>query len=153
MDRMKSLITLTGLLTCLWGCGDDCQGLCGSQCDNMDCSYDHIKCQLSEGEGIKILYERADGTVLDYAAIVYCDIAGVDKVAGSRFEGDEFLQRCKIERPPHGEAWPEFTGNFCEFTKGGDQAGQAMSGKCSFAFVNGYFATASFSCTLQAIER
>jgi hypothetical protein len=150
---MNRLMVLSAMLTCLWGCADECAGLCGSQCDNMDCSYDRIQCQLYDGEGIKILYERTEGASLDYAAIIYCDIVCIDEEAGNRVEGQAFLECCNIDRPPQGEAWPDFTGNFCDFSSGGFLDGAKMSGKCSFVFVNGYFATASFSCTLEAVAQ
>jgi len=73
-------------------------------------------------------------------------------VEGTRFEGEEFLNRVQLSRPGSLEQWPDFEGNFCEIKEGGDAAGQDMSGKCAFAFTNGYFVTAEFKCTLEEVQ-
>lgn len=135
-------------------CGEDQKGLYGSQCDIISCSYDTIKCHLYEppNHAVKIFYQRTLEEGTEYTAIIFCDMENVTKVEGTRFEGDEFLNRCDIYRPPPGEMWPVFIGNFCEFTKGGDEPDKEMKGKCAFAFENGYFMTAEFSCTPEVVQ-
>lgn len=133
-------------------CGEGEGSLYGSQCKLVDCSYDTIKCYLSQLplHGIKVFYKRTEINEHSDTAIILCDLEGVDKVEGRRFEGQDFLNRCNIYSPPPGDTWPEIGGSFCEFKKGGDEVGGQMSGKCFFTFVNGYSATAEFSCILEA---
>ena len=140
------------IVVLLASCGEADGGLYGSQCKSIDCSYDTIKCYLYTPplHGIKISYKRTEINEYSDSAIILCNLEGIDKVEGRRFEGQEFLNRCNIYSPPPGDPWPEFGGNFCEFMKSGDEVGDKMSGKCFFAFVNGYSVTAEFSCMLEA---
>lgn len=141
-----------GIIVLHASCGEGDGGLYGSQCKLLDCSYDTIKCCLYQPPlyGIKIFYKRIEINGYSDTAIISCDLEGVDKVEGRRFKGQDFLNRCNIYSPPPGDPWPEIGGNFCEFNKGGDEVGRQMSGKCFFAFVNGYSVTAEFSCILES---
>lgn len=142
----------------LVGCGEE-PALSGSECDIISCDYDKIVCQRYDTSppGIIVHYKR----VLEeggerWTAKIFVDLDGIGTVEGQRFEDDltteenEFTNRVSLSRPGEEEQWPEFDGNYCEINKGGDVPGKDMSGKCAFAFINGYFLTAKFSCKLEA---
>lgn len=154
MSRIVPFLILCGVALVPANCGEDHKGLYGSQCEIIDCGYNTIKCHLYEppNHAIKVFYQRTHEEGTEYTAVIFCDLEGIDKVEGTRFEEDEFLRRCDIYRPPPGEMWPGFLGNFCEFQKGGDQPDKELKGKCAFAFDNGYFMTAEFSCTLEVAQ-
>ena len=154
---MRQTTCIFSLMTLLAGlllaCGED-KGITGSQCELVDCSYDTLQCQLyaPPNEAFKIQYERTlDDGGKEYTAIITIDLDGVEQVSGWSIEGEEFNDRVNIYRI-NDNAWDEFDGNGCEFNSG-DEAGDTLDGKCSFAFENGRFATAYFNCTLEAAEQ
>jgi hypothetical protein len=154
MRRLAPALVLSSAAVLLFSCGDDEKGLYGSQCDILDCHFDRIECQLysppNDAIIIHYLIQLEEGQ--EWTAKIVIETDGVEKISGSRFENDEFLQRVRLQRPGSPEQWPDFTGNFCEIKSGGDTAGKDMAGKCAFAFTNGYFLTAEFSCTLEAVD-
>jgi len=77
-------------------------------------------------------------------------LEGIDQLEGLRLEGDEFADRVEFYCLAD-EDVPPFSGNFCEIETGGD-VGERLSGKCAFAFDNGYFLTATFECELEMEE-
>jgi hypothetical protein len=143
----------------LVACGEE-PGLSGSECDIISCDYQKIVCQRYDTNppGIIVHYKR----ILEeggerWTAKIFIDLQGIESVEGQRFEDDEltseeneFTNRVSLSRPGEDEQWPEFDGKFCEINKGGDVTDKEMSGKCAFSFINGYFLTARFSCTLEA---
>lgn len=133
------------------GCGEDCNALSGSACQGRDCSFDTVNCTRYEppNQAVKINYERTK-TGREYTAIIMCDLDGIEKVAGLRLEGQDFLDRCTIYSP--GASWPDLLGIFCKFEKGGDRAGKELKGKCGFDFNTGTKATAEFCCTLDSAD-
>jgi hypothetical protein len=135
-------------------CGEDNKGIYGSQCDIISCAFDTIECQLYPDPYhsivIHYLHILEEGGQ-EWTAKIVIDLADIDKVEGLRLEDEDFINRVQLTRPGSAEQWPDFSGNFCEISSGGDQADRGMSGKCAFAFDNGYFATAEFSCTLEAV--
>lgn len=135
-------------------CGEDEKGLYGSQCEIISCAFDRMECQLypDPNHAVVIHYLRMLEEGQEWTAKIVIDLDGVTKVEGTRFEGEEMRLRVQLTRPGSLEEWPDFEGNFCEIKKGGDQAGKDMSGKCAFAFTNGYFATAEFACTLEEVQ-
>ncbi|HUU02047.1 MAG TPA: hypothetical protein VM425_11430 [Myxococcota bacterium] len=136
-------------------CGDDCGGICGSECELVDCHYTTIKCDLypPPTPGIVIHYViDNEGGGQNWVARIFIDTDGLAQVEGSHFESQDFLDRIQLTRPGGGEQWPDFDGNDCKISSGGDEAGKGMSGQCNFKFLNGYFATFNFSCELMAVE-
>ena len=133
------------------GCGDDCNQLSGSLCHTMDCSFDTVRCTRYDppNHALRISYERTK-TGREYTAIILCELDGIEKVAGTRLEGQDFLNRCSVTSP--GTPWPDLKGIFCKFQKGGDRAGQKLTGKCGFDFVSGVKATAEFCCKLESTD-
>ncbi|MBN2498570.1 MAG: hypothetical protein JXR96_28525 [Deltaproteobacteria bacterium] len=154
MNRLGRIASLV-LLLCALACGGGDSGLSGSQCDLIDCSYDKIACRLyaPPNEALMVYYKRQLETGGDeYAAIISIDLDGApEDLAGWRFEGGDFNDRVRIYRPESNN-WPSFDGNMCEFANGG-AVGSSLDGKCAFRFDNGRFATASFSCELEAAEQ
>ncbi|RLB55928.1 MAG: hypothetical protein DRI34_09875 [Deltaproteobacteria bacterium] len=154
MKKLFLAALLVSLLSlpALPGCGSECGGICGSQCDIIDCSYNAIKCDLYPGSGIVVHYvTELEGGGQNWTARLFFDTTGLQQVAGARFEGDELLNRVQLSRPGTAEQWPEFDGTECHLDNGGDAPGD-FSGQCNFHFVNGYLATFNFSCQLQEIN-
>jgi hypothetical protein len=136
-------------------CGDKCGGICGSQCELIDCHYTTIKCQLypPPNPGIVIHYViDLEGGGQTWVARIFIDTDGLTRVEGIHIEEQEFLDRVQLTRPGGGEQWPEFDGTDCKISSGGDEVDKGMSGQCNFKFANGYFATFNFSCELMAPE-
>lgn len=129
-------------------------GLTGGMCDIIDCNYDIIECDKypPPNEAIIVDYLRTLDTGRIWTARILIDLWGINQVEGLRIDGSDFLDRVDLSKPGGMEQWPDFTGNFCEFTKGGDATGEEMSGKCAFAFTNGYSVTAEFSCILEIVQ-
>ena len=132
------------------GCSEECNTLSGSTCRSMDGSFDTVRCTRYEppNQAVKISYERTK-TGREYTAIILCELDGIEKVAGLRLEGQDFLDRCTVYSP--GTPWPDLVGIFCKF-ESGDQAGKELKGKCGFDFVSGTKATAEFCCTLDSAD-
>jgi hypothetical protein len=126
-------------------------GLTGSQCDIMNCSYDIIECDRypSPNDAIVVNYIRTLDAGQEWTAKIAINLQGISQVEGQRIDGSEFLDRVQLYKPGAGEQWPDFEGDFCEFTHGGDQIGEEMAGTCAFAFTNGYSVTAEFTCILD----
>jgi hypothetical protein len=154
MSRIVPFLILCALALVPANCGEDQKGLYGSQCEIISCAFDRIECQLypDPNHAVVIHYLRMLEEGQEWTAKIVIDLDGIDKVEGMRLEEQEFLNRVQLARPGSLEQWPDFAGNFCEIKSGGDQAGKNMSGKCAFAFTNGYFATAEFACTLEAVQ-
>ena len=156
MSRIFIVITLVVSAAWLASCGYDLGVLYGSHGDIVDCVYKTIDCDLypPAQHAIVIHYRTPlDTGGFTWTARIFIDTEGVEKVEGHKFEGDNFPDIVQITRPGGGEPWPEFSGNFCKINEGGDTADKKMSGKCAFAFFNGYFVTAEFSCTLKAVDQ
>jgi hypothetical protein len=153
MSRIVPFLILCGVALTPANCGEDQKGLYGSQCEIISCAFDRIECQLypDPNHAIVIHYLRMLEEGQEWTAKIVIDMDGIDKAEGTRLEEDEFRNRVQLSRPGSLEQWPDFEGNFCEIKKGGDQTGKDMSGKCAFAFDNGYFVTAEFSCTLEEV--
>ena len=136
-------------------CGEE-SALSGSQCEIMSCSYDKIVCQryaTPQPPAIIVHYKRVLEEGELWTAKITIDLQGIESAEGQRFDDTEFTNRVLLSRPgPMEEQWPEFNGRFCEINKGGDVPDEDMSGKCAFAFENGYFLTAKFDCTLEAAQ-
>jgi hypothetical protein len=152
---MKRLI-LTALLLATTlimfsGCGGGCKQMSGSECDLIDCCYDRIDCQKYT-DALVIHYKKviSEGEET-YAAKIYIETDGIDPIQGHLFESLEFIDRVILTRPGANEQFHEFDGKDCLITSGGDQAGTSMSGKCNFSFTNGYYMTADFTCTPEAV--
>jgi hypothetical protein len=159
MKRFVPLWILACAGIVLVACGED-PALSGSECDIISCDYDKIVCQRYDTNppGIIIHYKR----VLEeggerWTAKIFIDLDGIETVEGYLFEDDEntlqeneFTNRVTLTRPGEDEQWPDFDGKDCKISKGGDVTDQKMEGECNFAFINGYFLTAKFSCTLEA---
>ena len=155
MSRIVPFLILCGVALVPVNCGEDEKGLYGSQCEIMDCSFKTIDCDLypSSQHAIVIHYRTPLETGgFMWTARIFIDTEGVETVEGHKFEGDNFPDMVQLTKPGGGEEWPEFLGNFCKINEGGDTADKKMSGKCAFAFINGYFLTAEFSCTLKAVD-
>jgi len=145
-----------------FACGEE-SALSGSQCEIMSCSYDKIVCQRyssPQPPAIIVHYKRVLEVGERWTAKINIDLYGIESAEGQRFDYDEnspedneFTNRVTLSRPGpiDEEQWPEFNGKFCEIKKGGDLPGTDTSGKCSFSFRNGYFLTAEFDCTLEAV--
>lgn len=135
----------------LGGCSEECNQLSGSACGSRDCSFDTVRCTRYEppNKAVKISYERTSAG-REYTAIIMCELDGIEKVAGLRLEGQDFLDRCTIYSVD--ASWPNLVGIFCKFDSGGDQAGQELKGKCGFDFDSGTKATAEFCCTLDSAD-
>ncbi len=134
-------------------CGDDCGGICGSECELINCHYTTIKCQLypPPTPGITISYVTdLEGGGETSTGKIFIDTDGLTKVEGIHLELQDFLDRVGLNRFGGGAQWPDFDGNDCKISSGGDVAGKGMSGQCNFKFLNGYFATFNFSCELKA---
>jgi len=143
-------VSVVLLISVLQGCGGS-GGLSGCQCDSIECNYNEIICHLYPDISVKIFYSRKlEGGGVEYPAIIQCDIQGIDELAGTIFEDNEFLERCTLDQTTQ-ETWPEYDGHYCRFDKGG-MVGEKLSGKCAFAFTDGCPMTAAFSCTLQEAE-
>ncbi len=153
MSRIIPFLILCGVALVSANCGEDEKGLYGSQCEIISCSFDRIECQLypDPNHAVVIHYLRMLEEGQEWTAKIIILLDGIDPVEGTRLEEDEFINRVELARPGSLEQWPDFEGNFCEIKNGGDQAGKDMSGKCAFAFDNGYFVTAEFSCTLDPV--
>ncbi len=142
-------------LCALPGCGQDCGSvaICGSQCDLINCKFTSIKCQLyaPPNQSLVVSYfDELEGGQMMWTAKVFIDIAGLEPVAGSLLEGQDFMDRVAL--PSVGvEQWPDFYGKDCKINKGG-AAGQDTAGQCNFAFDNGHFATFNFACQPEVIE-
>ena len=153
MKSIAPVIVLLVAFTAL-SCGEDQKGLYGSQCEIIDCNYDRIECQLyappNDAIIVHYLIQLEEGQ--EWTAKISLDLRGIEQVSGMRLEDNEFLNRVQLQRPGSAEQWPEFSGNFCEISSGGEEAGKDMAGKCAFAFDNGYFMTAEFSCVLEAVD-
>lgn len=150
---MLALACLTSV--CTISCGSKCGGICGSECELLDCNYTSIKCDLypPPNPGIVIHYViDLDQGGQNWVARIFVDTDGLTQVAGTHLEGQDFLDRVQLTRPGGGEQWPDFDGNDCKISSGGDEADKNMSGQCNFNFLNGYFATFNFSCKLMAVE-
>jgi hypothetical protein len=136
-------------------CGSECGGICGSECELLDCSYDVIECDLyaAPNHGVIIHYRKLlEGGGYNWTAKIFIDLEGVSQVEGLLLEGQEFMDKVQLSRPGGNENWHEYTGKDCVIDKGGDEAGKEMAGQCNFSFVNGYFATFNFSCDLVAVD-
>jgi hypothetical protein len=129
-------------------------GLTGDMCDIIYCGYDIIECGRypSPNAAIAVHYLKMFDAGQEWTAKILIDVEGISPVEGQRIEGSEFLNRVFLSRPGSMEQWPDFEGNFCEFTQGGDNTGEEMTGTCAFAFVNGYSVTAEFSCILESVQ-
>jgi hypothetical protein len=133
------------------GCSEECNTLSGSACQGRDCSFDTVRCTRYEppNQALKISYERTSAG-REYTAIIMCELDGIEKVAGLRLEGQDFLDRCTVYSP--GASWPDLVGIFCKFDQGGDRAGKELKGKCGFDFETGAKATAEFCCTPDSVD-
>lgn len=153
MARIVPFLILCVVALVPANCGEDEKGLYGSQCEIIGCDYDRIECQLypDPNHAVVVHYLKMLEEGQEWTAKIVIDLDGVTTAEGTRFEDDEFLNRVQLSRPGSMEQWPDFEGNFCEIKEGGDRDGQNMSGKCAFAFVNGYFVTAEFKCTLEEV--
>ena len=153
MSRIVPFLILCGVALVSANCGEDEKGLYGSQCEIIGCSFDRIECQLypDPNHAVVVHYLRMLEEGQEWTAKIIIDLDGISPVEGTRLEEEEFTNRVSLARPGSLEQWPDFEGNFCEIKNGGDQTDKDMSGKCAFAFENGYFATAEFSCTLDPV--
>jgi len=133
------------------GCGGGCKSIGGPECELIDCCYDRIDCQ-KYSNSLVIHYKKviSEGEET-WAAKINIDTDGIDPIEGHLIEGLEFIDRVLLSRPGEVEQFHEFDGKDCQITSGGDQAGTTMTGQCNFSFTNGYFMTADFSCTPEAV--
>ncbi|MBW1811699.1 MAG: hypothetical protein JRJ87_26155 [Deltaproteobacteria bacterium] len=135
----------------LAGCGGGCKNLCGSECELIDCSHSKIVCQKYP-TALAIHYKKviSEGEET-WAAKINIDTEDIDPIEGHLFELVEFTDRVLLSRPGQTEQFHDFDGVDCQITSGGDQAETNMTGQCNFSFVNGYFMTADFICTPEAV--
>ena len=139
-------------------CGEDTSPLDGSQCKLMSCAFTSIQCQgfFDKDQGtpkdLKVIYMNKDDSGTTYTAIISMNVRDLDKVEGTCLTDQEMLDRVTLYRPPPGEPWPDFTGNKCCISKGGDTPDKRFEGKCGFLFDNGRTLTARWSCNLENIE-
>ncbi|HOX45727.1 MAG TPA: hypothetical protein PK668_19155 [Myxococcota bacterium] len=149
----------TALLACLAlaalaaGCGEDCPKLDGSQCELISCGFTELNCQryAAPNDALKMNYKRTFDTGSEYTAILVIDLAGLPSAEGLHVEGQDFLDRVLFYRL-EGNNWPDpdlDNPGKCDVTKGGDEIGADLEGKCSLRFDNGYSVSASFCCTLE----
>ena len=144
--------------TFMCGCSADCKGLCGSECDRMDCSYSNIICygrtDTTEQKkmldlGVNYMTSSASN---EKTIVITFEVETINPVQGHRFENKEFQDLVTVYKP--NVDLPELQGNFCEINEGGDKTNETLSGKCSFAFVHydssTYFMKAEFSCLLES---
>jgi len=78
------------------GCGSECGGLCGSDCDLIDCGYDTIKCLKypdgSDDDALVINYMQSlSGDQERFTARIFIDLVGINQAEVCTIEGDEFL--------------------------------------------------------------
>jgi len=159
MLRLAPVVILICASLLLLSCGEE-GGLTGSECEIISCNYDKIVCQRyasPQPPAIIVHYKRVLEEGERWTAQIVIDLQGLESAEGQRFDYDpespddnEFTNRVALNRPGEDEQWPAFSGKFCEIKKGGDTPGEDLSGKCSFAFDNGYFLTAEFDCELEA---
>lgn len=155
MKKSSTIISASILLASLFisGCGQQDTGITGSECDLIDCSFDELSCMYEDSTpAYKVLYKRVleDGAGFEYAAIVVINLDGLDSYNDLLVEGEDFTNRVFLYRPGVGEQWPEYDDGKLEISEGGNATGQQLSGKASFRFNNGFFASTYFDCTLEA---
>jgi hypothetical protein len=156
---MRATLAILGLsLTILLSsCSGECYGLCGSECELIDCSYDRIDCQRYPSDGVndaavvhymKVISEGEE----QHTAKIYIDLVDIENAEGHLIEGDNFIERVILSRPGDTVQWHTYSGKDCLISKGGNVPAEPMEGECNFAFTNGYFLTAQFSCIPEAAE-
>lgn len=151
MKRLTWFLALAALTATGPACSDDC-GLSGSQCELIECNFDKLTCQLyaPPNDAYKLIFKQTldEGSI--FAAIIVIDLIGIETTSGLTIEGPEFAERVDLYRID--EDWPAYQDGKLTISEGGRQPGEALDGKASFRFDNGYFVSACFQCTLEAAE-
>lgn len=153
---MKTSLTILGagllalVLTACGGGGD----ISGSQCGLIDCSTNELTCHYYPApyDAYRIFYKRTLQEGWEYTAILNIELNGLDDPTGTQIVDQEFLQRVDLYRPPPGEQWPEYDGGKLVIKNAGREEGKTLKGKASFQFINGYFASFAFNCSVEIAQ-